>query len=664
MIDRLDARPVQVSDEQEFGITHDGTPSDKHRNTTHTITMESPQLATRTRDTRSRAVKQPQQKFEPAPVPIHVEPRRIGPEWKKPLIYPQTGKARATVSWEDLERLNDDEFLNDNLIGMFMRYLQEHMDPELLKKTHFFSSFFYNSLMRPTEKGQKRQINYAAVANWTKSTNLFSRDYVIVPVNESAHWYVMIICNLPSFKSSPENGDEDVIEIDNPDGTDNDVAASSSKTILESDIVVHADIAEHGDDGEGPKDPEQPPIKKRAGKRKSYPIRRQKYSPDAPVIITLDSLGINRSNTASALKDYLVAEAEVRTGLAIEKEDIKGMTAKDIPLQSNFSDCGLYLCMYLEQFVKNPRSFVKSILQREVESFPWPKKLENGALRERLYKMLQDLYKTQAKQEAKELPQIGNILIKAEDYNTKKVTPKDIYEPENVRAGVEYYEKRSQARENGIATEDRMLLDDEHELHYPGLQEDASANGMHGNSNEPIVVEDSQEHGQKYDDTLSRYFRQQTVTNDRPASSHRADTPMMLAEQMRRRRSPSKETARPRTRTQSVLEVPPPALQTSPDKSQATEHTNRQQEREDSVSTDFLTSDRTYQDIDERKQHQNNGSGNNQDGQVDRMQGVEVEEEEEEFNGFADDNGEGVTSRGTSVIPESVQDEDHDMLMH
>ena len=39
--------------------------------------------------------------------------------------------------------------------------------------------------------GEKR---YDRVRKWTKKVNLFEKDFVVVPINEHAHWFVCVIC--------------------------------------------------------------------------------------------------------------------------------------------------------------------------------------------------------------------------------------------------------------------------------------------------------------------------------------------------------------------------------------------------------------------------------------------------------------------------------------
>jgi Ulp1 family protease len=38
------------------------------------------------------------------------------------------------------------------------------------------------------------QKRYARVKRWTKSVNIFEKDFVVVPINEHSHWFVAVIC--------------------------------------------------------------------------------------------------------------------------------------------------------------------------------------------------------------------------------------------------------------------------------------------------------------------------------------------------------------------------------------------------------------------------------------------------------------------------------------
>lgn len=651
-VDQLDEGPVKSDVRaQQAETVRAPRSTTKYQNLGRTAEPEAVLPVVRTRETRSRASKPPQESTDTTTIPLDIEPRRVGPAWENPLVYPSTGKSRATVTWDDLERLNDDEFLNDNLVALFMRYLQEHMDQGQAKKMHFFNTFFYNSLTRSNEKGRSRSINYQAVANWTKTVNLFNRDYVVVPVNEAAHWYVMIICNLRTIKEPLDrDADEDVVEIRDPAEEDDEIVTNTSRIILESDVLVKPDSPKDSDYGEQLRGSEQAPTRKRPGRRKSQQTRR-KYPLNEPIIITLDSLDQGRSSTASALKSYLVAEAKDKYDLDIDKETIKGMTAKSIPLQGNFSDCGLYLCMYLEQFVRDPKTFVRSILQREEGSFPWPSRMQNGVLRQRLYDMLQTLYRIQSNKKAKELPPIGRILIHDADFlSDKRVSAKDIYDPQHVRDGLDYYHKH-QVRENKISTADDMLLEDGNHPSEHDLQAIGASNGVNGGTSEPIIIGDSQEPVQTRDGTSSRYFPPYNVGDHPKAAANRLDSPLLLAKQMARARSPGKYLGQADTHT--TIDITTPISQTSLRRPLAMRNTTEQSEREISCSTDFLTGDRTYQG-DQTMQHASGDT--HRYGRDEHMQDVD-----QEFHGF--DGDEGVHSRDTSFVADSIESENGDMIM-
>lgn len=107
----------------------------------------------------------------------------IPPPWSGPLLFPFHGPKRTNVDHEDLKRLQKKEFLNDNIINFYLRYLEEQLkakNPSLADEFHFFNTFFYERL---TMKGDKAR-NLDGVLKWTAKTDLFKKSYVIVPINE------------------------------------------------------------------------------------------------------------------------------------------------------------------------------------------------------------------------------------------------------------------------------------------------------------------------------------------------------------------------------------------------------------------------------------------------------------------------------------------------
>lgn len=162
------------------------------------------------RSTRAATQTQKSMKVKsPSPSPAWTEQN---PKWhkdlwgslKSQLSYPPVGKNQAVVDLQDIERLNEGQFLNDNLISFYMRYLQENLqreNPEVAEKVHFHNSFFYETL---TKGPGKTGINYNAVSRWTSKVDLFSKDFIIVPINDDLHWFLAIIYNAPALKT-PES---------------------------------------------------------------------------------------------------------------------------------------------------------------------------------------------------------------------------------------------------------------------------------------------------------------------------------------------------------------------------------------------------------------------------------------------------------------------------
>ncbi|KAI1126361.1 hypothetical protein F5Y10DRAFT_212426 [Nemania abortiva] len=378
-------------------------------------------------------------------------------QWRNSLVYPNTGKNRATIDKDDIQRLDEGQFLNDNIIIFYLRYLQKNLEDnngDLAKRIYFQNTFFYDKL-KPTKTGQG--INYDSVKSWTSKVDLFSKDYIIVPINEYTHWYVAIICNAPKLLPSSvshdqvddtQNGVTTVLDgkppqeipqassqveksDDYPNGERVDPAqadvvenlgrmsidgsehSSETKQKGDNDVgeVTDSVPTQHGYEVYVIKDSDRteaevehiattahPPTRKKTGKRQSLGPRR--YDPNQPRIITLDSLGVTHSPTCSYLKQYLVAELRDKKGIEIESPKAMGTTAKGVPEQTNHCDCGLFLLGYIQEFLRDPDRFIRSLLQRDDE-ISWH--LEPSELRANIRTLIFDLQKKQ--QEAEDLAQ-------------------------------------------------------------------------------------------------------------------------------------------------------------------------------------------------------------------------------------------------------------------
>lgn len=329
-------------------------------------------------------------------------------EWRNSLVFPPHGKSRATVDKEDISRLDEGEFLNDNLLTFYLRYLQHSLEaerPDLAQKIYFHNTYFYEKLKSTKTSGG---INYDSVKAWTSKVDLFTKDFIIVPINEYTHWYVAIIYNAPKLlpspgqKEVPESQSADTITVEEDMVDSGKVSRASSQSrkpdeprgaeamisAADSDVINHLsptdqesqkaelqlvtgeqDVEEILDRSDSRVDLEQvhPSSSNHRGKRagKKPSIGPRKFNPDHPRIITLDSLAIHHSPACRSLKQYLVAELKDKKGIEIPIPGALGMTARAVPEQNNHCDCGLFLLGYIKEFLDNPYKFVHSILQHE-----------------------------------------------------------------------------------------------------------------------------------------------------------------------------------------------------------------------------------------------------------------------------------------------------------
>ncbi|CAG2230367.1 SENP6 [Mytilus edulis] len=115
---------------------------------------------------------------------------------EKLITYPPPpATGGITVTNEDLFCLTDGEFLNDVIIDFYLKYLvHEKLSESDRKRTHVFSSFFFKRLTQRINRSIDQhgdiemslsERRHARVKKWTKHVDLFEKDFIIVPINES-----------------------------------------------------------------------------------------------------------------------------------------------------------------------------------------------------------------------------------------------------------------------------------------------------------------------------------------------------------------------------------------------------------------------------------------------------------------------------------------------
>ncbi|TMW65566.1 hypothetical protein Poli38472_008208 [Pythium oligandrum] len=252
----------------------------------------------------------------------------------------------------DIDRLKPGEFLNDTIIDFYIRYLWRHLAKWQQKEVYFFSSHFFTQLSGGSlaDKSTATEDRFRRVLRWTQKDDLFSKKFLFVPVNDSCHWSVAVICNPSSailqkrrICRKPRKKPRSVDLVDNLD-------------FVRDTVVI--DTTEEASDSEEFEELEWSSVQ-----RSDYP----------PCILFLDSLRCHqKKKICSLLRRYLEFEYKIRhpekpsqldltedSSDTTQEEVVKTFDAETfkiiepaIPLQENSSDCGVFLLMYTAQILK------------------------------------------------------------------------------------------------------------------------------------------------------------------------------------------------------------------------------------------------------------------------------------------------------------------------
>ncbi|KAK9498499.1 hypothetical protein O3M35_003121 [Rhynocoris fuscipes] len=316
------------------------------------------------------------------------------------MVYPPPPtKGGISINTEDYACLGEDQFLNDVIIDFYLKFLVQTKLSEFdQKRTHVFSSFFYKRLTTKCSPhsggGHKYQDDpklspaekrHARVKGWTKSVDLFSKDFIIIPINESSHWFLGIICfpgltsavrmsdNTPvpnPMRRKPKAGNITVLSGGQAPATIGATTITMVHPAPEPTITVEHD--EDRDEAEGDDDDLEPNTSDEEASKDpqedllddaTHKAAKTSKQPDPaepikqPCILIFDSLaGASRSRVCATLREYLEVEYKVRH--KGRKRDFSAFTFRGavpkVPQQTNYTDCGLYVLQYVETFFEKP----------------------------------------------------------------------------------------------------------------------------------------------------------------------------------------------------------------------------------------------------------------------------------------------------------------------
>ncbi|XP_032669782.1 uncharacterized protein LOC116843458 isoform X2 [Odontomachus brunneus] len=374
-------------------------------------------------------------------------------------VYPPPpAKGGIAINTEDYLCLAEDQFLNDVIIDFYLKYLTfEILSESDQHRTHVFSSYFYKRLTSPHAQAAENTTpmtpaakRHARVQKWTKNVNIFEKDFIIIPINEHAHWFLAIIC-FPGLVGK--------VDMSAPSVSENDVKTPQKNkkmkevktkavtigctTITPVPATITIDQPDDGserDEAEG--DDEEMEIDSEEEEEVDQPIQDMiqsiKVEPDVveetikvPCILIFDSLaGASRARVVATLRDYLSCEYVAKLGgeQIFSKDTIKGACPK-VPQQSNFTDCGLYVLQYVESFFQNP---IKNYILPIKILKTWFEEIVVTRKREELSKLLIKLMNATKGDRTIHLPSVnfptqdGKLKPKSENQIDVKVTKSEL----------------------------------------------------------------------------------------------------------------------------------------------------------------------------------------------------------------------------------------------
>ncbi|KAL7133073.1 hypothetical protein ABFS83_12G116500 [Erythranthe nasuta] len=113
------------------------------------------------------------------------------------IYYPSRDDPEAfEICYSDMECLAPETYLSSPIMNFYIRYLQKPTSPMGRKRCdyHFFNTYFYKKLKRDVLTKIDKETSFKKFRRWWKGVNIFEKAYIFLPIHESHHWSLVIIC--------------------------------------------------------------------------------------------------------------------------------------------------------------------------------------------------------------------------------------------------------------------------------------------------------------------------------------------------------------------------------------------------------------------------------------------------------------------------------------
>lgn len=343
--------------------------------------------------------------------PIWSESHPHFQDWKTALIWPaEPAKKRVTIVESDISKLEKSAYLNDAIIEFYLRFLEFKAERAgHSERIHILSTFFYSKLA-------DRGYDYAAVSRWTAKVDIFAMNYVLVPINQNSHWYIIVICNPGSClrearSESSEAQAKDATSVLSPAAQ----LAASTEEVSETAYTnaVTKPLHQLSLDDSSSRDNSHtdemandvveiaaPPAKPRKFRAQRKSNGAPRYKPGKAMIVSMDSMGGKHQLASSTIRHWLEEEAFRKHGVKINKK-VEHFNALSLPEQPDTHNCGIYLLAYMEQFFDHPDGFIRQALQPRSGNRKIIDDINSQDARTKIRQLLLDLRKQQLHHEDK-----------------------------------------------------------------------------------------------------------------------------------------------------------------------------------------------------------------------------------------------------------------------
>ncbi|KAJ3221173.1 hypothetical protein HDU81_010831 [Chytriomyces hyalinus] len=229
------------------------------------------------------------------------------------LIYPASGVNLVTLHDEDLERLKEGEFLNDSLIEFYIRFASSTHAADR-NDFHCFNTFFYQQLTSKGDLQKKLTMEeaFTRVKRWTKKVNIFTRKFLIIPINERLHWYLAVVWNPGAYLKDHVSASEDTEMVEAESAPD-----SSKSTSDECKIFI------------------------------------------------FDSLDGRHPQVPKTVGAYMKYEAQEKLNREVVSGGVPKVHYAKVQSQLNHCDCGIFLLHYLNLMLRMPDVVAKAVINNE-----------------------------------------------------------------------------------------------------------------------------------------------------------------------------------------------------------------------------------------------------------------------------------------------------------